>query len=687
MNRWLLGVLSAVMAMMSLSAVLALQTQPTPTRVDITGVNPNDGRTTFVTVTVTDDSGRAIDGLTAEDFVLSGAWARDGGARIVEAQRVLADNLPLAVVLVVDTSSSMAGAPLDAAKAAARTFVESLNPEDSVALVGFNDDATLIQDYTTDRAQVLAQIDALPFGGQTALYDAGVAGVELAADAPYPRRAVVLLSDGAEFGGASGSGRGAGREAAALRGVPVYSIGLGYGIDRSYLRELADASNGRFYESPTPDDLAAIYDDIGRLFRSEYVLTVAFDGALDGRIYPFVVGTQAAPNVVDASTFRAPIPVPVVRVTPDLSAPLAGPTTFGVQVRADSPIERVTASYDSTTVELQPPYSLTIDPFELAPGDYTLTVEAVDTDGDAGTVSVPFMVDASQARLSLDVDLAGLGAISAPVMLTLDGETQSPVTGVSVRVDGQTVAEAPSLPAEVTFDPLTLTPGARTVEFIVTEQSGTESVLAQSLEVAALPPTLSIDGLAEGDLIDAARTVAVTLGGQSASGTVEVLVDGQTVQVAEGESPVALTLEPLAWFASAGAQTVTLTATNAFGQSASVEVPVTVAESVFPTPTPTITPSPTPDQTQTAAALTAIAQATNDQATAFFRATEDANATAAAQAVLDAQATSDARATGTAQAEFADSALATAEALATNEMQSTIDAELAQLAAFTATPA
>ncbi|NOG48398.1 MAG: VWA domain-containing protein [Chloroflexi bacterium] len=83
----------------------------------------------------------------------------------------------------------------------------------------------------------------MQFGGQTALYDAAVDGIELAAQAPFPRRTMILLSDGAEYGGASVNPREAGPDLSPVRGVPVYTIGLGFGTDRSYLEALAESSS------------------------------------------------------------------------------------------------------------------------------------------------------------------------------------------------------------------------------------------------------------------------------------------------------------------------------------------------------------------------------------------------------------------------------------------------------------
>ena len=745
MNRWLMALLALLIVVVSLPSVMALQeTVQAPYRLDITGVNPNDGRSALITVSVTDSSGQSVSGLTAADFALSGSWG-GAGAVITDVQSVTDDNLPLALVLVIDTSSSMAGVPLALTKAAARRFIESLSDRDSVALVAFNDDPIVIQDYTTDRALLLSQLDNLPFGGQTSLYDGGAIGVEVAARAPYPRRAVVLLSDGAEYGGASVQARSAAREAAGLSGVPVYAIGLGFGTDRTYLRELAETSNGRFYESPAPEDLSAIYGELAVLFRSQYVLTTTFDGALDGRVYPFILSSVAAPGVLDAATFRAPVPVPLIELTPQLTAPLGGETTFAARVRADSPLSSVTADFAGQTQTLTAPYRLTVDPFTLTPGDYTLTVTATDAEGDIGTTSLPVSISPAQARLAVDVDLAGLGAISEPVTVNLSGETQSPAIGAEFRLDGVSLGAGSGLPAQFVIDPITLTPGAYTAEFVVTEQSGTETILAQSVEIAPLPPLVDIEGLAPNDVLDSPRTLSVIIGGQTSEGTVTVLADGAEVDSVEGASPLTVEIDPLTLFSTPGAHTLTLNITNGFGQPATVDIPVTVSDMLFPTATPTntatptATPTETPDFAATAAILTQAAQATADQAAAFIRATEDGVATAGAQATVDAQSTLDADATlaaqagldtqatldadatlaaqagldtqatldadatlavqagldtqatldvdatGTALAAFADIALATVEAQATNEMQATIDGELAQLAAFTAT--
>ena len=212
---------------------------PAPAVLEITGVNAASAPDVTLTVNVTDIVGQTVRGLDVEDFQLGGAL--QSVAEIVRVEST-EDNLPFAVVLVIDTSSSMSGMPLQRTQAAAKAFVNALGPDDPIAIVTFSNDATVLREFTTDKADLLAAIDGLVPFGQTALYDGAATGIELAAEAPYPRRAVILLSDGAEYGGASLTGRENAPELSPVRGVPVYTIGLGFGLDQ--ILEHAPTSGG-----------------------------------------------------------------------------------------------------------------------------------------------------------------------------------------------------------------------------------------------------------------------------------------------------------------------------------------------------------------------------------------------------------------------------------------------------------
>ena len=224
------------------------------------------------------------------------------------------------VVLAMDTSRSMLATDVEpdrlvAAKAAAHDFVDRLPDGFRVALVAFSTEARLVMPPTTDRAQLHAGLDGLRADGGTALGDAialsldaaglvtGATGSPAAAEATPapaepsqpdgaaspdaatedtepPRVATVLLSDG-KSSTVQLEPLDAAADAAA-RGVPVYTIALGTregtvavpdGMggqetipvppDTETLTEIAGITGARFFEAPTADDLAAIYESLG----------------------------------------------------------------------------------------------------------------------------------------------------------------------------------------------------------------------------------------------------------------------------------------------------------------------------------------------------------------------------------------------------------------------------------------
>jgi len=81
-----------------------------------------------VDVLVTRD-GRPVTGLTADDFSVRD---NDVPQRI---DAVLLEDVPITLLLVLDTSGSVGGAPLVQLRAAAEAAVEALRPDDRVGLV------------------------------------------------------------------------------------------------------------------------------------------------------------------------------------------------------------------------------------------------------------------------------------------------------------------------------------------------------------------------------------------------------------------------------------------------------------------------------------------------------------------------------------------------------------------------
>jgi len=183
---------------------------------------------------------------------------------------------PVSIVFALDASGSMkkAAEPL---KAAARSFVEQVRPEDSLATLLFSDKVRFEHDLTTRRDWSLDAINHYVANGGTALYDAvydslsRLKGIE-------GRRIVIVMTDGRDEnnpGTAPGSAHSFAEVLEHLKKVDatVFTVGLGPKIDRPVLDQLAAVSGGEAY---FPQDVSVLATDFNRILetlRRRYVIS------------------------------------------------------------------------------------------------------------------------------------------------------------------------------------------------------------------------------------------------------------------------------------------------------------------------------------------------------------------------------------------------------------------------------
>ena len=143
----------------------------------------------LVEATVRDDKGRIVDDLKPEDFRV----LEDG----VEQQITYfsRDELPLAVALVVDGSSSISPVLRELHHAAYDTLSQ-LKPEDQLALYAFAAHPERLVDLTTDRKSIADAIMSIGSAGGTNIADALHEAIEyLGQEARDRRHAVIMISD------------------------------------------------------------------------------------------------------------------------------------------------------------------------------------------------------------------------------------------------------------------------------------------------------------------------------------------------------------------------------------------------------------------------------------------------------------------------------------------------------------
>jgi len=206
------------------------------------------------------------------------------------------------VILAFDVSGSMAADDLkptrmEAAKAAARAFVERQPPSVLIGVVAFSESGFSVQVPTNDQATVVAAINRLAPTRGTSLARGILTSLETIAAAeadpaegyytqsPAPEPApvppgshnsalIVLLSDGENT---SSPDPLEAAKAAADRGIRIDTVGLGTEagailnvegfrvhsqLDESLLRQISQTTAGAYYSAASPSDLEAVYDNV-----------------------------------------------------------------------------------------------------------------------------------------------------------------------------------------------------------------------------------------------------------------------------------------------------------------------------------------------------------------------------------------------------------------------------------------
>jgi VWFA-related protein len=144
-----------------------------------------------VNATVTDQSGRFVSGLTKDDFRVY------DDEKLQTVSHFNSERVPVSLGIVLDTSGSMDGDKMIAAKQALDRFLSQLvDPNDEVFLYRFDNQPELVEGWTRDKRRVSESLRRIQPRGSTALYDAVADAVRLAQQGHNRKKAVVVISDG-----------------------------------------------------------------------------------------------------------------------------------------------------------------------------------------------------------------------------------------------------------------------------------------------------------------------------------------------------------------------------------------------------------------------------------------------------------------------------------------------------------
>jgi Ca-activated chloride channel family protein len=225
----------------------------------------------LLNVTVTGDDGRYVRKLSERDFTI----LEDGRPQPIA--HFSAEETPFAIAILLDVSGSMERT-LRIARAAARGFVQGLREHDVFALYAFATRFAQIQPFGS-HPDIEPDVWSLKAEGYTALYDCLVSAARDLAERPEKRRALLLLSDGADTASRA-SLDDALREALAAN-VTIYAVDL---MDeasvspaevlraRQALRTLSEQTGGRYIRDPGGAQMYATFQAIVQELGHQYTL-------------------------------------------------------------------------------------------------------------------------------------------------------------------------------------------------------------------------------------------------------------------------------------------------------------------------------------------------------------------------------------------------------------------------------
>ena len=256
---------AAFLTIITLAAVITIHAQDEDEIVRV------DSSLVVVNATITDLEGRPVAGLHRDRFSVF----EDGVEQKIEF--FSAQETPFAAVILIDTSGSMEGR-VSMARAAAIRFLAGLRGEDVSSIYHFDSKITQVQEFS-DLRDIDERVFELRARGMTALNDAIVKAAEELNKRPEKRRAIVVLSDGADTSSRRSADfalKAAQNVDAVIYAVDMSSMDGGRQIQNTgVLRNFAEKTGGRFVATPGGAQMRQAFEQIVAELGTQY--TIAYD--------------------------------------------------------------------------------------------------------------------------------------------------------------------------------------------------------------------------------------------------------------------------------------------------------------------------------------------------------------------------------------------------------------------------
>jgi len=227
----------------------------------------------LVPVTVSDQMNRVVEGLDKDNFQVF-----DNKKQQV-IQHFSSEDVPISVVVVFDTSGSMASNhKIERAREAVVELLKASNPQDELLLISVADKPQLQTGFTQSIETIDSALVSLVPQGSTALLDGIYLAISQMKNARYSRKALLIISDGGD--NHSRYDEGEIMDLVKESDLVIYSIGIYDEFFQSeeerlgpeLMSDISELTGGRLFTVTNPNDLTAVAARVGTELRSEYVL-------------------------------------------------------------------------------------------------------------------------------------------------------------------------------------------------------------------------------------------------------------------------------------------------------------------------------------------------------------------------------------------------------------------------------
>ena len=229
-----------------------------------------DSSLVVLNTTITDPNGKPVRNLKQSEFKI----LEDGNEQIISFFET--ESTPFAAVILIDTSGSMESR-VSMARSAAMNFLDGLRIDDQVAIYNFDTKISLVQEFSNSRDIAPTAYDLKAYG-YTALNDAIYQASEDLSKRNEKRKAIIVLSDGADT--RSGKSADKALKAAMAVNAMIYTVDMS-GMDtngrermqnQGALKNFAEKSGGRLIPTPGGVALRDAFKDIVEELGVQYTL-------------------------------------------------------------------------------------------------------------------------------------------------------------------------------------------------------------------------------------------------------------------------------------------------------------------------------------------------------------------------------------------------------------------------------